>query len=198
MADLPTLIWLNGAFGSGKTSVARRLVAASVTAWLLDPEQIGFTLRKLMPWRAGEDFQTLPLWRSLTLEAALAAAAEWPRRLAIVPMALPERDRFDAIVGELRRRGVAVHHFSLLAAPATLRRRLRWRLDWPRSRRWALDQIDRFEALHASEFAVQVKTDRLGREEVARAIVAQLPADVAARFPRLVTSAGAGRGRSPR
>ena len=194
----PTLIWLNGAFGSGKTSLARRLVAAADTAWLLDPEQIGFRLRRSMPGIAGQDFQTLPRWRELVLEAALAAAAEWPARLAIVPMALPEEDRFDAIIGELRRRGVTVHHFSLLATPATVRRRLCWRLDWPRSRRWALAQIDRFAALRRPEFAIQVETDDRSKDEIARAVVAQLPSDVAARFRGLVTSPGQASGRVPR
>ena len=191
MAQAPILIWLNGAFGSGKTSLARRLVAASGGAWLLDPEEIGFRLRRAMPETADRDFQTLPRWRELVLEAALAAAAEWPARLAIVPMALPESDRFDAIVGELRRRGVTVHHFSLLASPGTLRRRLRWRLDWPRSRRWALDQIDRFESLRGPDFAIQVETDRRTRDEVARAVVGRLPPEVAIRFPGLRSSAQA-------
>jgi hypothetical protein len=184
----PTLIWLNGAFGSGKTSLARRLVAASRDAWLLDPEEIGFRLRRAMPGTADPDFQTLPLWRELVLESALAAAAEWPARFAIVPMALPEHDRFDAIVGELRRRGVAVHHFSLLATPDTLRRRLRWRLDWPRSRRWALDQMDRFEGLRGPEFAIQIETDGRSRDQVVRTVMAHLPPEVAGRFATLLTS----------
>ena len=186
--QVPTLIWLNGAFGSGMTSLARRLVGASRDAWLLDPEEIGFRLRRAMPGTADRDFQTLPLWRDQVLETALAAAAEWPTRLAIVPMALPEHDRFDAIVGELRRRGVAVHHFSLLATPDTLRRRLRWRLDWPRSRRWAVDQIDRFAALRGPDFAIQIETDGRSRDEVVRAVLAHLPPEVAGRFPALLTS----------
>jgi len=190
MSERPTLIWLNGAFGSGKTSLARRLVAASRRAWLLDPEKIGFMLTRQMPSSGDRDFQTLPAWRELAVQAALAAAAEWPGRLAIVPMALPERERFDAIVGELRRRGVTVHHFSLLAAPATLRRRLRWRLDWPRSRRWALAQIERFESLREPGFATQIETDLRSRDEVVREIVAELPPDVADCFPGLVKPAG--------
>ena len=176
----PQLIWLNGAFGSGKTSVARRLVRACPGAWLLDPEKIGFRLRRTE--RDGDDFRALPQWRAGTLEAALAAAQDWPERLAIVPMALAEPGWFDEIVGGLRRRGVAVHHFSLLASPETLRRRLRWRLDWPASRRWALARTGDFEALREPRFAVQVETDGKAVERIAREIVAQLPAELADRF----------------
>jgi predicted kinase len=191
MEQSPTLIWINGAFGSGKTTVARRLVAACPEAWLLDPEEIGFMLRRIMPWTAGQDFQTLPLWRKLTLESGLAAAGAWPERIAVVAMALVEPDRFDNIIGELRRRGVAVHHFSLLASPETLRRRLRWRLDRPASRRWARDQIERFEGLRQPDYAVHVETDGRAVADVVRDIVAQLPPDLAGRFSGLVSS-GAG------
>ena len=183
----PTLIWLNGAFGSGKTSVAKRLVRACPGAWLLDPEQIGFTLRRADPSLRAVDFQTLPDWQEMTLRAALDAATQWPERLAIVPLALVEPDRFDAIIGELRRRGVTVHHFSLLAAAKTLRRRLRWRLDWPASRRWALAQIDRFEALRGPAYARHVETDGRAMADVVHEIVTKLPPELASVF----TSVGA-------
>ena len=181
----PTLIWLNGAFGSGKTSVAKRLVRACAGAWLLDPERIGFELRRTMPEARGRDFQELPRWQELTLQAAQQAAEAWPERPAIVPMALVDPDRFDGIVGELRRRGVAVHHFSLLASAETLRRRLRWRLDWPSSRRWALARIGQFEALHGPDFAVHVETDGRGLDEIARQIADRLPPAAATRFQGL-------------
>ncbi|HYD12165.1 MAG TPA: AAA family ATPase [Allosphingosinicella sp.] len=176
----PMLIWLNGAYGSGKTTIARRLVRSCPGAWLLDPERIGFALRRRR--EVGEDFRALPAWRAQTLAAALAAAEGGAERLAIVPMALAEPDWFDEIVGDLRRWGVRVHHFSLLATPETLRRRLRRRLDWPASRRWALARVECFEALRQPGFAVQIETDGRPVEAIVREIVGQLPADLAGRF----------------
>lgn len=168
------IIWINGAFGSGKTSVARHFAARCPDAWLLDPEQIGFMLRRLLPWTREVDFQSLPVWREMTFQAILAASAD-SRRIPIVPMALIEPDYFDEIVGRLRREGVAVHHFSLLASPETLRRRIRWRLDRPASKRWARESIDRCAILAGERFGIHIDTDRLRIPEVAAEIMRRLP-----------------------
>src|SRR3954454_1300109 len=100
------LIWLNGAFGAGKTKVARAIVSARSEATLVDPEQIGFLLRRLLPKReAAGDFQDLPLWRELTVRILLEAAASAPG-LVVVPMTLVDPLYFDEIVGGLRAAGV--------------------------------------------------------------------------------------------
>ena len=59
------LLWLNGAFGAGKTSVAEALCRRLPGAFLYDPENAGQFLRQnlpgsLCPW---ENFQDDPLWR---------------------------------------------------------------------------------------------------------------------------------------
>lgn len=60
----PQVIWLNGAFGAGKTTVARRLASLLPEAMTIDPEDIGGMLRKVVPeaMRTG-DFQDLRVWR---------------------------------------------------------------------------------------------------------------------------------------
>src|SRR4051794_34779588 len=135
------LIWINGAFGAGKTSVARRIAALRPDALLFDPEQIGFLLRRMLPGEGLSDFQDRPLWRRLTL-LMLAEADASAKGPVIVPMTLANPAYFDERVGGLRGSGVALHHFPLTATAATLRRRLRRRLDWPASRRWALARTE--------------------------------------------------------
>ena len=154
------VIWINGAFGAGKTRVARRLVAMRADAWLFDPERIGFMLRSLWPGGVAGDFQDLPIWRQLTM-TTLAEAANGNRgRVLIVPMTLVNKDYFQEVMNGLAEKEVDVRHFTLLASPATLRRRIRWRLDRPASRRWALAQIERCSAALADpDFAVHVPTD---------------------------------------
>ena len=56
------LVWINGAFGSGKTLIAhepkRRLRDAQVS----DQELLGFALHKMLPAAERADFQDLPQW----------------------------------------------------------------------------------------------------------------------------------------
>lgn len=152
------LIWLNGAHGAGKTAVARCIRRLRPGAHLLDPEQIGFALRRITPGGGPLDFKDMPAWRALTVQAALDSAVRAP--LVVVPMTVWRGEHFDETVGALRASGVALHHFTLMAAPETLRARLRRRLDWPRSRRWALDQIEPCTAALAdARFAIHVGTD---------------------------------------
>jgi len=169
----PTLIWLNGAHGAGKTSVAR-VLAERLDLPIVDPEQIGFMLRRITPWEVSADFKDSPLWRKLTLETLSAACVEASKSI-IVPMTLFNRAHHDEIVGGVRARGADVHHFTLLASPGTLRRRLMGRLAWPASTRWSLDQVERcVAALERPEFAVHVRTDRRSIGEIAGEILSAL------------------------
>lgn len=38
------IIWINGAFGSGKTSIAENICKKMRVAYLYDPEQVGYFL----------------------------------------------------------------------------------------------------------------------------------------------------------
>lgn len=166
------LIWLNGAFGAGKTHTAHELQRRLADAWVSDPELIGFAIHTMLPPDVRADFQDLPQWRTAvveTLEQAVAAA-DGP---VIAPMTLVRTDYFDEIVGGLRGRGVDVRHFTLVASPATLRARLRTRLAHllGRDETWAIRQIDRcVTALADQRFAVQVPTDERTVDEVVEEI----------------------------
>lgn len=180
--DASAIIWINGAFGAGKTGVARYLVKRSHGGWLFDPERIGFMIRRLLPWTRAMDFQALPLWRTLCVEALAEAVRARPERVAIVPMAIVEPAIFDEIMVALRERGIAVHHFSLLASPDTLARRIRRQLDWPASRRWRFANIERCAVLRRPEYATHVETDGRTIAAIAAEILGHLPAEVRARL----------------
>ncbi len=122
-------ILLNGSFGIGKTTVARRLVESLPGAVIYDPEAPGFVLRRLPAWMLGlkkqpDDYQDLALWRSLIAPGARRAG----RRAAIVvvPMAFTNRAHFDAFAAALSEDG-PVHRICLIASLETIQRRLQAR-----------------------------------------------------------------------
>ncbi|MCY4014820.1 MAG: AAA family ATPase [Gammaproteobacteria bacterium] len=167
---LGSVVWINGAFGAGKSTVAQRLAAALPDAAVFDPEPLARLIRDAMPpSRRPSDYQDSALWRHLTVEAVGGLAAG--SGVVIVPMTLIDERYFADTVGVLRASGVHVHHFSLTASPATIRRRLLkrqvTRLMDPRSTLWALDRIERCcAALAGSTFHEQVDTDALTVTEI--------------------------------
>ena len=167
----PRIIWLNGAFGAGKTTVARRLTTLMPDAMTLDPEDIGAMLRKVIPAaRRTDDFQDLSLWRRLTVAAVEGVLQDHPG-LLLVPMTVVNAGYFDETVGELRRSGITVHHVTLVADPKTIRRRLLLRPLHPRATRWALARVERCtRALQSPRFATHLTTDSRSASEVAAAV----------------------------
>jgi hypothetical protein len=183
------LIWINGAHGAGKTKVAVELAAAlDSDTFVIDPEQIGFMLRRLWPGGGPPDFKDLPAWRELTIATLRSAAAERPAATLIVPMTLADPIHHSEIVGGLRAGGVDLRHFTLVASPATLKRRINRRLDWPRSRRWALSRVEQCSAaLEDPAFADHVPTEGIGIAQVAAEILKRLGS--AANGPRIAPAA---------
>lgn len=70
------IIWINGAFGSGKTALAEELHRRIPDALPFDPEYVGYILIKWAPPADSGDFQDIPLWRKLAAEFAAGLASE--------------------------------------------------------------------------------------------------------------------------
>jgi hypothetical protein len=170
------LVWINGAFGAGKTVVAHELRRRLHDGHLADPEILGIALHKMLPTAAHGDFQDLPQWRGGVLATLLQAESACDGPL-IVPMSIARDDYFDEIVGGLRSSGVDVRHYTLVATADALRRRLRLRNGYligrafGRDETWAMRQIDRcVTTLAAGRYATHVATDHRTPDEVVELI----------------------------
>src|SRR5260221_5745471 len=140
----PPVIWINGAFGAGKTTVARALTSRLPGAIMFDPEAVGLMLRQTIPagLRPTADFQAIPLWRRLTNDT-IEGLLEQYQRPVVVALTVVNPEYFDELVGALRRAGITVHHFTLTAETATIRKRLVTRVARPWSTLWAWRQVQR-------------------------------------------------------
>ncbi|MGC5567307.1 NUDIX domain-containing protein [Streptomyces sp. FR-108] len=149
------VVWINGAFGAGKTTTARELIDLIPNSTLFDPELIGTGLAQLLPAkRLAEvgDFQDLPIWRRLVVDTAAAMLSELGGVL-VVPMTLLRQEYRDEIFGGLASRRIAVRHVVLAPAETILRERIAGREvppDLPdgeiRVRQWSYDQIEPYRA----------------------------------------------------
>lgn len=148
------IVWINGAFGAGKTSAARELIELIPNSTLFDPEVIGGGLPFLLPSKhlaEVSDFQDLAIWRRLVVDTAAALLAEVGGVL-VVPMTLLRQDYRDEIFGGLASRRIAVRHVVLAQDETILRERISDRPipDLPegdtRVRQWSFDHIEPYRA----------------------------------------------------
>lgn len=139
------IIWLNGAFGSGKTTSAFELHRRLPHSFVYDPENIGYFIRKNTPKETHKaDFQDYEQWRAFNYEMLGRISKEYAGTL-IVPMTINKRQNYDEIIGRLKADGIPLQHYILYADKETIIKRLNKRL--ARGETWAKAQIDR--CLHA-------------------------------------------------
>lgn len=166
------ILWINGAFGSGKTTSAYELHRRLPQSFVYDPENIGYFLFKNMPDQLRvQDFQNYPQWRLFNYEMLKDLAARH-EGVIIAPMTVTNPQYFDEIIGRLRREGIEVKHYILYAERPTLEKRLNKRLQ--RGETWAKAQIDR--CLYAFNHDIpdeKIITDHLSIDAVVQEIAAR-------------------------
>lgn len=167
------IIWLNGAFGSGKTQTSYELERRIPNSLVYDPENIGFFINRNIPKEISKgDFQDYSIWRELNYTTLKYIDSEYDG-IIIVPMTLVNPQYFEEIVGKLRDDGVRVNHFVLWASKETLQKRLRSRGE--RKNSWGEKQIDRcMQGLSNDIFNHRIETDKLTVESVVETIASML------------------------
>jgi gluconate kinase len=174
---VPVIIWLNGGFGAGKTTLAQELHRRLPEAVVYDPEDVGLMLWKWMP--PNGDFQHLPSWRELVVATALSLRRHHADTL-IVPMSLIRDAYRAAILGGLAGAGEDVLHVFLEVDAAVLRDRLNARVtrpgkDWDHAaRELGMTGVDEIVAAAARQpdGTLLLRSDRLTPAELADRVLA--------------------------
>ncbi|MBW8351637.1 AAA family ATPase [Bacillus sp. IITD106] len=163
------IIWINGTFGSGKSTTAYELQRRIKDSHVYDPERFGYVLMRNVPREIAKgDFQDYPLWREANYKL-LKQVAEQYSGVIIVPMTLTNEDYFNQIVGRLRLDGIEIRHFTLSASKETIEKRLKKRLEGKNS--WAHKQMaERLESLSKDLFQEHLYTDTMSIDEVVETI----------------------------
>ncbi|MFD0119753.1 NUDIX domain-containing protein [Streptomyces sp. NPDC058320] len=147
------IVWINGAFGAGKSTTARELIELIPNSTLFDPDVIGGELAQLLPAKQlaeVTDIQDLRIWRRLVVDTAAALLAEVGGVL-VVPATLLRQEYRDEIFGGLAARRIPVRHVLLAPAETILRERTARRETPPeapdgeiRVRQWSYDRIEAY------------------------------------------------------
>ena len=121
------IIWINGTFGAGKTTTAKKLNRKLPNSFVYDPENVGYFIRRNTNGLfADVDFQNIPLWREMNYKI-LRMISEKYDGVIIVPMTLVNPEYYNEIVERLIRDGVEINHYILYVKPEEVKRRLRRR-----------------------------------------------------------------------
>lgn len=166
------IVFINGPFGVGKTTVAKLLVQRIPDAMLYDPERIGAVLMRVLgPFKKVEDFQDYTLWRRLFVEGARLLRKASARTL-IVPMTVWRRDLFDPITTGLRRVDPALACFRLAVSRDVLIDRILSDAEDRAACPWRMSYVEVcLGALHDPAFGTEIRTDDRTPEEVADRIL---------------------------
>lgn len=172
------ILLLNGAFGIGKTTVARALVRRLPRSVVFNPEIIGIPLQRLarLTGPGMDDFQDLYLWRQLVIAGLRATRLLWPN--VVVPMAFSNAVYLEEIRAALGRFEPRVLHFCLVAPVEVVHQRLRGRGATPAGAPWEYRRASECCLAHeGGAFSLQVSA--VGRDpnqiadELLRAVTAE-------------------------
>lgn len=172
------IIMINGAFGSGKTTTANMLQSYVPNSMILDLEEIGYMLRKVIPEEIRleeertDDFQDIELWRILAVQMAKELIHKYNKHL-IVPMTLYKPHIFEYIYNGFQAIDNNVYHCCLIASEETLYRRLLGRGDQVGG--WTFQQTAKcVDALSDNRFEEHIITDELYKNEVVNRILLRI------------------------
>jgi predicted kinase len=167
-------VLINGAFGVGKSTVARELRSLMQRSIIFDPEWVGLALQRI-PGRRVSDFQDFASWRRLTVAGARCFGAV--RGPVIIPMTFSNSAYLAEVRKGLAQSGRPVLHFCLTAPIEVVRERLTGRGEPPGHPAWSWVHrraAECCEAHRGSEFGTHIATEHRPPDVVAVQLAALL------------------------
>lgn len=167
------IIWLSGAYGVGKSTLADALCAQLPGAAIFDAEEVGNAVRGSYPGQPyGDIFEDYPLWGSFCCQLLRDLHGRHCRHL-LVPMTLLRRASYGRIIRPLLDDGIDLRLIVLEASRQTIRDRILARGEHEDC--WCMQHIGlSSEGARQLPGAWRLSTEGRGPDELARAVLAQL------------------------
>ena len=165
------IIWINGSFGIGKTTISNELNKKIKDSFIYDPEMAGEFIWNNLPdciSRKG-DFQDIQLWRDFNYQMLKYLNENYSGTI-IVPMTLVNKEYYSQIIDRLIADGITIHHYILEGSKSIILNRLLKRGEVDNS--WASQQIDRcLISFEKDIIGIKIDTNNLSVEEVVKFIL---------------------------
>ncbi len=173
------IVFVNGPFGVGKSTVARLLTERISGAILFDPELVGMLLTRVLgPVEPVDDFQEYAAWRGLAVDVARRLIETYGRSL-VIPMTIWRRDYFEEITNGWRQIDPALVCIRLTVSRNVLTSRILGRPDAEGGHDWCLRHLDvGLAAASDPAFGVAIPTDARTPNEIADAIMAAIEREI--------------------
>lgn len=164
------VIWINGAFGVGKTTVSNLLKAKIKNSIIFDPEIVGTMLNKIYPEEMKKDnFQDYIEWRNINNEI-LRKLIEETDKIIIIPMTITNLIYYQEIVSGLDSK--IIRQFLLVVNDNTLIDRLNLRNE---SDRWPYVQINHcIKAFGSINFGTRIDTNVMNLDSIVKVIIERI------------------------
>ncbi|RAI82466.1 adenylyl-sulfate kinase [Macrococcoides goetzii] len=161
------VIWINGAFGVGKTTVANLLKVKIINSIIFDPEIAGTMLNKIYPEEMKkENFQDYIEWRNINNEI-LRKLIEGTDKIIIIPMTITNLNYYQEIISGLNSK--IIRQFLLVADDYILIDRLNSRNE---SDRWPYDQINHcIRSFESIDFGTRIDTNVMNLDSIVEVII---------------------------
>jgi len=108
------IIWINGPYGVGKSTLAEKLHELNPNSFIFDAEEVGNAVRGNIPKELfnGYIFENYNLWFRNIVELLIEIISKYSGDIYI-PMTLVNKDSFNKIANPLKEYGLNVEHILL-------------------------------------------------------------------------------------
>lgn len=135
------IIWINGPYGIGKSTLAERLRERISPSFLFDAELVGDAVRENLPEQFfKETYEEILMWGEICCKL-LKELDSCFDGCVLVPMTLIRAESAASIIGRLKADGVNIKHILLEADSSTIRERILSRGEDQDC--WCMQQIER-------------------------------------------------------